>query len=151
MATRLAFIHTSHVLIPLFSQLAREHLPELEIFHMVDESLIRNTIAAEGLTPTTTRRLSAMIGSAHEGGAHAVMVTCSSIGAGVEVARRQFEFPILRVDEAMAERAVEMGPRIGVAATLETTLNPTMKLLQDTAAPAGHCIQLVPSLAKGAF
>jgi Asp/Glu/hydantoin racemase len=151
MATRLAFIHTSHVLIPLFSQLAREHLPELEIFHMVDESLIRNTIAAEGLTPTTTRRLSAMIGSAHEGGAHVVMVTCSSIGAGVEVARRQFEFPILRVDEAMAERAVEMGPRIGVAATLETTLKPTMKLLQDTAAPAGHCIQLVPSLAKGAF
>ena len=63
-------------------------LPEFEIFHMTDESLIRNTIAAQRLTPITTRRLAAMIGSAHEGGASAVMVTCSSIGPAVRLRDR---------------------------------------------------------------
>jgi len=94
MACKLAFLHTSHVLIPLFSQTAREHLPEVEFFHMVDESLIRNTIAAGGLTKNTIRRLSNMIESAHDAGAEIVMVTCSSIGEGVAVARTQFDFPI---------------------------------------------------------
>src|SRR3954453_17536773 len=108
MAFKLAFIHTSHVLIPLFSQLAKEKLPGIEIFHMVDESLIRNTIASGGLTKSTIHRIVSMIGSAHEGGADAVMVTCSSIGAAVPVARSLFDFPILRVDEAMAEAAVRM-------------------------------------------
>jgi Asp/Glu/hydantoin racemase len=151
MALKLAFVHTSHVLIPLFSQLAKEKLPGIEIFHMVDESLIRNTIAAGCLTKTTIRRLVSMIGSAHEGGADAVMVTCSSIGPGVAVARTQFDFPVLRVDEAMAETAVKLGRRIGVAATLKTTLEPTIALLEETAAAAGREVELIPELCDGAF
>src|SRR5262249_27658381 len=89
MAFTLDFIHTSPVLVPLFSQLAKEKLPGAAIFHMVDESLIKNTIAAQTLTKTTIRRMVNMIQSAREGGADAVMVTCSSVGAGVAVARQQ--------------------------------------------------------------
>ncbi len=151
MALKLAFVHTSHVLIPLFSQLAKDKLPGVETFHMVDESLIRNTIASRHLTKSTIRRLVNMIGSAHEGGADAVMVTCSSIGQGVTVARSQFDFPVLRVDEAMAEAAVKLGRRIGVAATLTTTLEPTLALLQETAAAAGIEVELIPDLCDGAF
>src|SRR5947207_14984702 len=103
MAITLAFIHTGHVLIPVFGQLAKEKLPGVNVFHMLDESLIRNTIADGGLSKLTIRRLLGMIESAHQGGADAVMVTCSSIGEGVAIARRQFDFPILRVDEAMAD------------------------------------------------
>jgi hypothetical protein len=33
--------------------------------------------------------------------------------------------PVIRVDEAMADQAVKTGPRIGVIATLSTTLEPT--------------------------
>jgi hypothetical protein len=80
MPVTLAFLHTSHVLIPSFSALARKELPEVRHFHMVDESLIRNTIDSGYLSRGTIRRLISMIGSAHEGGADAVMVTRSSIG-----------------------------------------------------------------------
>ncbi len=118
---------------------------------MADESLIKNTIAAQGLTKSTIRRLIQMIGSAHEGGADAVMVTCSSVGPAIAVARNQFDFPILRIDESMAEAAVNAGPRIGVAATLRTTLDPTIALIQQTADAAGRAIEIVPSLAEGAF
>jgi Asp/Glu/hydantoin racemase len=151
MIRKLAFVHTSHVLIPLFAKLAREILPEVEVFHLTDESLIRNTIAAQHLTKTTTRRLMKTIESAHEAGAGAVMVTCSSIGEGVTVARMLFDFPVLRVDEPLAEAAVEIGGRVGVAATLRTTLEPTIALIEQTAARRGRKIEIVPSLAEGAF
>jgi len=151
MSTRLAFLHTGHVLIPVFAQLAREQLPGVEVFHMLDESLIRNTIASGSMTKLTLRRLLGHIESAREGGADAVMVTCSSIGEGVPVARQVFDFPVLRVDEAMAEAAVEAGRRIGVAATLKTTLDPTVALLRETAARAGRAVEIVPQLAEGAF
>ncbi len=147
----LAFIHTSHVLIPLFSKLAREILPEFEVFHMTDESLIRNTIRSGSLTKNTKRRLFSAIGSARDGGADAVMVTCSSIGEGATLARDLFDFPVFRIDEAMAETAVESGRRIGVAATLRTTLEPTVRLLNETAVAKGRTITVVPSLCEGAF
>src|SRR3954451_20362232 len=69
----LAFIHTSHVLIPLFTELAKKHLAGVETFHMLDESLIRNTIRAGGLTEGTTHRVAGMIDLAREGGADVVM------------------------------------------------------------------------------
>jgi Asp/Glu/hydantoin racemase len=148
---KLGFVHTSHVLIPLFSKLASEIIPDVEVLHTTDESLIRNTIAARHLTKTTIRRLVQAIGSMHEGGASVVMVTCSSIGQGVEVARMLFDFPVLRIDEPMAQAAVKVGKRIGVAATLRTTLDPTIALIEQTAAHEGRSVDIVPSLAEGAF
>ena len=148
---KLAFIHTSHVLIPLFSQLAKDHLAGVEVFHMSDESLIRNTMAAGVLTKSTIRRVIGMIGLAREGGADVVMVTCSSIGAAIPIAREQFDFPILRIDEAMADAAVRAGKRVGVAATVRTTLEPTIGLLRDTAAASHRDVEIVPELCEGAF
>jgi Asp/Glu/hydantoin racemase len=139
------------VLIPSFSALARKELPEVRYFHMVDESLIKNTIDSGYLSRTTIRRLASMIGSAHEGGADAVMVTCSSIGPAIPVARSMFDFPILRVDEAMAECAVQLGNKIGVAATLKTTLEPTVELLREKAALADRRVEIEECLCNGAF
>lgn len=147
----LAFLHTSHVAIPVFAKLAKDYLKGNDGFHMSDESLIRNTIAAGGLTDNTVRRLSGLISIARDGGADAVLVTCSSIGKATAMLRSQFDFPVIRVDEAMAERAVELGVRIGVAATLITTLQPTLELLRETALRAGKDVELIPALAAGAF
>lgn len=151
MSQKLAFVHTGSVLVPAFTKLAAEIMPEIPTFHMVDESLIKNTIAAGSLTKTTIRRLIALIGSAAEGGATAVMVTCSSMGRGITLARELFDFPILRVDEAMAERAVLDGRRIGVAATVRTTLEPTLDLLRETASRLALDVELKPVLCSEAF
>ena len=118
---------------------------------MVDESLIQNTIRAKALTKATTRRLINMVDSAHEGGADAVVVTCSSIGPAVAISRKLFDFPVVRVDEAMAEEAVRAGRRIGVAATLRTTLEPTVALLREKALAAGREVVVVESLCEDAF
>ncbi|MDX1980279.1 MAG: aspartate/glutamate racemase family protein [Bryobacteraceae bacterium] len=147
----LALIHTSPVLTPLFAGLARQLLGDTRIFHMVDESLIANTIRTGSLQKDTIRRLVNHVDSAGRAGADAVLVTCSSIGPAVNVARQMFDFPVLRIDEAMAERAVEAGSRIGVIATLNTTLDPTVSLIRETAARMGRSVEVISHLCEGAF
>jgi Asp/Glu/hydantoin racemase len=151
MGITIAYIHTSHVLIPLFTGLSKHELPDVEQFHMVDKSLIKNTIRSQELTKTTVRRVLAMVQSARDGGADAVMVTCSSIGAAASMAARLFDFPVIRVDEAMAEQAVWTGRRIGVAATLRTTLEPTVALLEEKAIAASRDVDITKVLCEGAF
>jgi Asp/Glu/hydantoin racemase len=147
----LALVHTSPTLTPLFAGLCREHLPEARIFHMVDESLIQNTIRAGKLERNTVRRVVQMVGSAVDAGADAVLVTCSSIGPAVTLAQQLFDVPVLRIDEAMAEAAVRQASTIGVLATLRTTLDPTTALLRSKAADAGRAVKLVECLCADAF
>ena len=151
MEQTLAIIHTSPTLTPLFGALCAEHMPDVSIFHMVDESLIQDTVREGHLRRVTIRRLLAMIASAQASGADAVLVTCSSIGAGVVFGQQLFDIPVIRVDEAMAESAVRMGRRIGVMATLRTTLEPTIALLREKATDASVEIEIVASLCDGAF
>ena len=147
----LALIHTSPTLTPMFGELCARHLPGVMPFHMVDESLIKDTIRHGHLRRVTMRRLLALLSSAQDAGADAVLVTCSSIGDAVKMGQQLFDIPVIRVDEAMAEEAVTRGRRIGVMATLRTTLEPTLALLREKAEEAGHAIELVPSLCDGAF
>jgi hypothetical protein len=79
------------------------------------------------------------------------MVTCSSIGPATTVASGLYDFPVIRVDEAMAEQAVRAPGAVGVAATLRTTLEPTVNLLRAKAAAAGNNVEIVESLCDGAF
>ena len=148
---RLALLHTSPSLTPLFTDLCRTHIPEASIFHMVDESLIQNTIREGSLSKLTIRRVAALVDSAVEAGADAVLVTCSSIGVGVERAAERHDVPVLRVDAAMAEKAVRQATSIGVLATLRTTLEPTTDLIRRKAVEAGRAVQLVECLCEDAF
>lgn len=152
MPTILGLIHTTALLIPAFNQLCRELLPPgTETFHFVDESLLKCTIHSGNLGKSTVRRLVHQVEAAQDAGANMVIVTCSSIGPGVTVARQLFDFPIVRIDERMAETAVSIGRRIGVLATLRSTLDPTMQLLRDIATTLRRPADVEPVLCEGAF
>jgi Asp/Glu/hydantoin racemase len=148
---RLFLLHTSATLVPVFEQLCREKLPDVNVFNMVDESLIKDVIAHDCLRPVTARRVVQLVMSAEDAGADFIMVTCSSIGRAVETAATLTSVPVLRVDRPMAEQAVAMGRRIGVIATLRTTLDPTADLVARCAAEAGRSIELTARLCDGAF
>lgn len=151
MAKTLALIHTAPVLIPVFQKLCQEHLDGTEVFNIVDESLLKNTIRDGELSPLTVQRLVGYVQSAKQAGADVVLITCSSIGPGVEAARAAVDLPVLRIDEAMADEAVQIGRRIGVAATLSSTLNPTIDLIKTRAIRANRQCEVVPRLCEGAF
>src|ERR687893_254822 len=113
---RLALIHTVAGLVPRFRELAGELLPEVETFDIVDETLLRDATREGRVSLDTAGRLFAHLAAAETHGADAILVTCSSIGGAVDAARPFAGVPVIRVDQAMAERAVERAERIGVLA-----------------------------------
>jgi Asp/Glu/hydantoin racemase len=147
----LGLVHTSATLVPVFQQLCQKHLPDVEVFNMVDDSLIKDVIANGELTPQTARRVVNHVGSAEAVGADYIMVTCSSIGAAVEAAMSLTKVPVLRVDQPMADLAIRTGKRIGVVATLPTTLGPTSDLVRRRAVLLNKDISLISKLCEGAF
>jgi Asp/Glu/hydantoin racemase len=148
---RLGLLHTSATLVPMFEQLCKSKLLNVSVFNIVDDSLIKDVIACGELRPQTARRVVQHVASAEDAGADYIMVTCSSIGAAVETAASLASVPVLRVDQPMADHAVSTARRIGVIATLPTTLQPTADLLRRRAIVAGREIQLTSRLCEGAF
>jgi Asp/Glu/hydantoin racemase len=147
----LGLIHTSATLVPVFAELCSKYLPNVKVFNIVDDSLIKNTIACGELTKSTSKRVVNYASSAEEAGADFILYTCSSIGAAVEAAAQLTGVPVLRVDQPMADKAVQSGKRIGVIATLSTTLEPTSDLVKRRAIVAGKEIELKSVLCEGAF
>ena len=147
----LGLVHTSATLVPVFAELCNKYLPGIKTFNIVDDSLIRNTIACGHLTASTSKRVVNYAASAEEAGADYILFTCSSIGPAVETAATLTGVPVLRVDQPMADKAVQLGKRVGVLATLSTTLEPTSDLVRRRAAAAGKQIELVSRLCQGAF
>ena len=147
----IGFVHTVLSLPPTFTALAEELVPDAELFHIADETLLGVTRREGRLTSATQRRVLGYVESAAAAGADVVVVTCSSIGPAVEASRGFVDVPVLRIDEPMADEAVRIGGRIGVVATLSTTLDPTADLVLRRARAAGRDVEVVSQLCEGAF
>jgi Asp/Glu/hydantoin racemase len=148
---RLGLIHTVAGLVPTFRELSAELLPGVETFEIVDETLLRDATREGRVSLETARRLFAHLAAVEAHGADAVLVTCSSMGHAVDAARPFSGIPLVRVDQAMAERAVERAARIGVLATLWSTLQPTAALIERVAAERGRSVEVRTRLCDGAF
>jgi Asp/Glu/hydantoin racemase len=151
MQKTLGLIHTSATLVPIFAELCSTHLPHVKTFNIVDDSLIKNTIACGQLTPNTAKRVVNHISAAQDAGADYILVTCSSIGAAVETAAQLHHIPVLRVDQPMADAAIHAGQNIGVIATLHTTLQPTTDLVNRRSAILQKEIKVTAQVCDGAF
>lgn len=132
-------------------QMMTEEIPDARLINIADDSLIADVIKGGKVTPAVSRRLLDYYRAAEEAGATIILNTCSSIGEVVDVARTCAHVPIVKIDDAMTEKAVDMGSRVGVIATLPTTLGPTVRLVQSKAAAAKKEIKVVEGLAQGAF
>jgi glutamate racemase len=127
----LGLIHTVGNLHGVFGPLAEELLPNAEVRHVVDESLLGDAIAEGGVTSEIEARLAGHVAALSQSGADTIMVTCSSMGQAVDRIAARTEFPVLRVDAAMVDEALRTGKRIGVLATLRTTMTPTVDLVRQ--------------------
>jgi Asp/Glu/hydantoin racemase len=138
-------------MVQLFTPLCRDWLPDVKVTQIINESMIKDTIEAGRVRQPTIDALHTFADACFKLGTELVMVTCSSIGPAVDLIQSRFQKPVLRVDEPMAEAAVARGQRIGVAATLLTTLEPTSELLRRKAREAGKQVELVECVCEGAF
>ncbi|GAA3828023.1 aspartate/glutamate racemase family protein [Streptomyces chiangmaiensis] len=141
----LALLHTSPVHVPVFEALRDRLHPGIELRHLVAEELLEHARAhGPDAVGDAVRDL---LDGAVTAGAHAVLCTCSTIGAVAECA--EVGVPVLRVDRPMAAAAVAAGPRIVVIATVESTLEPTAGLIREEA--AGREVEVRTVLVEGAW
>lgn len=106
------------------------------------------------VTAHCAKELVKLFFAAMNDGANIIVNACSSVGDVAKIAAPLFEMmgiALIRIDEDMAMDAVKNAKRIGVVATLPTTLEPTKRLLLDCAKKQNKAIELVDALAEGAF
>jgi len=149
--TRVALFHTVAALSGRFEDLADEYLDGAEWYHAVDESVLDDMLDAGELTPTVTERICTQLALAGRGGADVVLDTCSSTSPAVDVARQLVDVPIVKIDDPMTERAVELGDRIAVVATAASTLGPSRALVERKGEDAGRDVTVETVLVDDAF
>ena len=128
---RLAVLHTAASLVEMFKSLLARAYPALDSFQVLDESLLQDLIR-HGPSEAIERRVAMHAILARDAGASLMLFTCSSTSPAIDVARRLVDIPILKIDDPMAERAIELQTRIGIVCTTTSTKGPSQALIRTT-------------------
>lgn len=151
---RVAVLHTSFVFVsvePAINDLIAELLPDAEVIHFVDSDVLATVIKEQGISPASEVRMTRLAEAAEAAGADIIFSACSSLGPSLDVAAEHVSIPVLKIDEPMAIEAVTRASRIGVLATVPTTLGPTSDLLKQKAEELGREVEVRQHLCEGAF
>lgn len=151
MRQHIAFLHTSPVHVETFEGLVHAIDPTLEVEHVVAEDLLTEAQRVGANDPALIQRVQDAMANAASRGAAIVVCTCSTIGGAAERTPTNAGFVAARIDRAMANRAVELGPRILIVAALASTLGPTAELIHESAAVSRTAVELDQLLVPGAW
>ncbi|MGL5722518.1 MAG: aspartate/glutamate racemase family protein [Brevinema sp.] len=128
-----------------------EENPDIEVYNIVDDTLLKETVARGGVTDSVIRRMYNYTMQAIESGADCVMGTCTSVNMAAKYIRPLSPIPVLNIDEPLAKEAVRSAKKIGVLATLPTSPTAIIRLLNENAHEMKKDIEIVPLVADGAF
>lgn len=148
---KLVIIHTTPATVEPLKILAAEILPGCVLNNIVDDTILPQLANNGGNLAEVENRLIHYARFAEQAGANIILEACSSVGEIVPKMQQAVGIPVVRIDEPMAEEAILSGAKLGVAATLPTTLQPTTRLLKSKAQTAGRPISVTPVLIIGAF
>ena len=130
------------------TELKKQLGEDVEFLNYEDPSILAEVRDAGFVTAGAAARLVTMFMQAVQDGAEVVLNCCSSVGEVADAAVSIGKFtgvPIVRIDEEMCREAVRLGARIGVLATLPTTLEPTKHTIERVARELGK------QVVEGAF
>ncbi|NLX14947.1 MAG: Asp/Glu racemase [Phycisphaerales bacterium] len=155
MKKRLALIHTvtwyGKVITEPFVKPWLAANPDIEVFNIMDDSLLADSLTHGGATPEVIKRLQYYLLAAEAMNADAAMITCTTVGEASRIARSYISIPVFNIDEPMAREAVQMGDRLGILATVPTSVAATKTLLEYEAARAGKKVSIEVGLSVEAF
>lgn len=147
---KVAVIHTTPATIDSLTSLIKQEMEDVEVVNILDDSILIDMIHKNHVELVEERWLKyAEIAASL--GVSAVLSACSTVGEFAERANEILGIPVYRIDEAMAEKAVAMGQRISIFATLASTLEPTAALIQRKAVKAGKTCTVNPVLVPEAY
>ena len=143
---RLALIHTVNwyykvINIPFVDPWLKEN-PDIEVFNIMDDSLLAESLENKGATPAVIKRIQFYFMAAEAMGADVAMCTCTTVALASRTARNYVSIPVFNIDEPMARQAVHMGTKLGIVATVPTSPAATQRLLEYEAEQAGKSIDI---------
>ena len=144
-------IHTSPVSLEELKSLFHEMMPDVEMVNIIDDSLLEEVKRNGSITPQIISRMCSYVQVAKTLKPDIIFNQCSSVGEAFDIARTQAECLTLKIDEPMAEKAVSLGARIGVVATVASTVKPSSDLIRNTAKKLGREVTVSEYLVDGAL
>lgn len=155
MKAALVYTSTTPELIELVEREVRKNVgADVELLSLQNPDVLARVRSAGYVTAEAAAELIEMYMEAVKQGADAVLNICSSVGEVadcMQAAAAYMRVPIVRIDEEMCREAVRRGSRIGVLATLFTTLEPTKNTVLRVAGEMGRSVTIVEGLIDGAF
>ena len=151
MGKSIVILQTSQVSSTVLKELCAELMPDVKVYQIIDDSLLAETVEKGSITTGVMNRMYHYCKQAESIGAAAILNQCSSVGKAVDVIRPLISIPIVKVDEAMAREAVRTGRKIALVATVESTVGPSSRLIENEAKRAGKEIELDIRLVDGAM
>ncbi len=155
MKVGLVYTSTTPELIELVEQEVKNNLGEaVELYSLQDPSILADVREAGYVTAAPAARLIGMFMKCVEEGCDAILNICSSVGEVADCAQDAGDYlgvPIVRIDEEMCRDAVRKGDKIGVMATLPTTLEPTIGTVKRVSREIGKHVEIVDCLVENAF
>ena len=115
---------------------------DFEYANYLDDGVLKTIITDGQVTEATNRRIQDLYDKAALEKPDVIVCTCSSIGETVEEAGKRLAVPVIRIDEAMARKAVGIGDKIAVMATLQSTVDPTCRLIEKFAKEQGKEVSI---------
>ncbi|WP_033166178.1 aspartate/glutamate racemase family protein [Clostridium sp. KNHs205] len=150
----LVYTSTTPELIDMVEQEVKKNIGEgVELLSYKDPSILAETREAGYVTATAAGKLVTLYMNAVADGAEAILNLCSSVGEVADASQdlaKYMGIPIVRIDEEMCKDAVRIAAkkagRIGILATLPTTLEPTKNTVKRVARELGQQVTLVDGL-----
>lgn len=149
----LGIIHAVNLTIRAMQPFIDKYIPEAAIAHLCDDTIQRDNISA-GVGVIPKRNYFKFAQYAHnleEAGADMILLACSTFNYAAELARPMINIPIMQIDRPMMEQAVCQGRRIGLLATLATTVPSSERLLRIVAAENKKEVEITTVLRPEAF
>lgn len=141
----------SEIIFEPFGKPFAKNNPDVEIYNIMDDSLLKDTTRSGGMTPTIAKRILNYAVSAEQSGANGILVTCTSINEATQYVRHFLNIPIIGIEEPAAEQGVLAGKHIGVIATLPTSPAAICRTIDHFAAEHCKTIQKTICIVDGAF
>ncbi|RNB82135.1 Asp/Glu/hydantoin racemase [Brevibacillus nitrificans] len=151
MKTRIGLVHATMNSVSPMLEAFHTHYPEAELVNLMDEGLLLAVNEQGGITPEILQRFEDLVQKAVDSGTDGVLLSCSVFSPYVPDIQKKYAIPILSVDEAMLARAVLLGERIGVVATVVTAGPTTKGLLEQFAQASGKAVQVDVEIVPKAF
>ena len=151
--TTLGIIHASSLTIKAMQPFLEQYLSGAAIMHLCDDTIQRDNIkAGVGVIPKVNYfKFAQYAHNLEEAGVDMILLACSTFNFAAELARPMINIPIMQIDRTMMELAVGQGRRVGMLATLSTTVPSSERLLRIIAGESKREVEITTVLRPEAF